>query len=62
MLIGKHLITGGWLEGPVTFASSPAHVLAHDFAVGAPAVVYHAAKSDLGCLSQTCRHRTQPAR
>ena len=31
---GKHLVAGEWLDGNGTFASSPAHGPAHDFAVG----------------------------
>ncbi|MFM2391619.1 MAG: hypothetical protein RLZZ437_3174 [Pseudomonadota bacterium] len=39
MLTGKHLIAGAWVGGEQTFASSPAHGPAHDFAVGTPAQV-----------------------
>ncbi len=42
MLTGKHLIAGTWLAGPGTFASSPAHGPAHDFAVGTPDLVAQA--------------------
>ncbi|MDO8883128.1 MAG: aldehyde dehydrogenase (NADP(+)) [Pseudotabrizicola sp.] len=39
MLTGKHLIAGDWISGATTFASTPAHGPAHDFAVGTPALV-----------------------
>ncbi|WP_135450707.1 aldehyde dehydrogenase (NADP(+)) [Tabrizicola caldifontis] len=39
MLTGKHLIAGDWVGSDQTFASSPAHGPAHDFAVGTPAHV-----------------------
>ncbi|NEX46276.1 aldehyde dehydrogenase (NADP(+)) [Pseudotabrizicola algicola] len=39
MLTGKHLIAGDWIAGATTFASTPAHGPAHDFAVGTPALV-----------------------
>jgi NADP-dependent aldehyde dehydrogenase len=39
MLTGKHLIAGDWIAGPATFASSPAHGPAHEFATGTLALV-----------------------
>ena len=44
MLTGKHLIAGAWVGSAQTFASSPAHGPAHDFAVGTPSHVDAACK------------------
>jgi 2,5-dioxopentanoate dehydrogenase len=45
MLTGKHLIAGEWVGNAQTFASTPAHGLSHDFAVGTPLHV------DAACLA-----------
>jgi NADP-dependent aldehyde dehydrogenase len=45
MLTGKHLIAGEWVGNAQTFASSPAHGPAHDFATGTPAHVDAAARA-----------------
>ena len=42
---GKHLVAGQWLDGNGTFASSPAHGPAHDFAVGSVDLVNKAAEA-----------------
>jgi NADP-dependent aldehyde dehydrogenase len=42
---GKHLVAGEWLSGEGTFASSPAHGPAHDFAVGSVGLVNRAAEA-----------------
>ncbi|MBD3838146.1 aldehyde dehydrogenase family protein, partial [Brevundimonas sp.] len=42
---GKHLIAGEWVTGNGTFASSPAHGPARDFAVGTPDLVDSAARA-----------------
>jgi len=42
---GKHLIAGEWVAGEATFRSEPAHGLAHDFAVGTPALVDRACEA-----------------
>ncbi|MDA7430918.1 aldehyde dehydrogenase (NADP(+)), partial [Primorskyibacter aestuariivivens] len=42
---GNHLIAGNWVAGETTFASSPAHGPAFDYAVGTPALVDRAAKA-----------------
>ena len=39
---GKHLIDGEWVGGDATFASSPSHGPAHDYAVGTPDLVARA--------------------
>ena len=45
MLTGKHLIAGDWVAGATTFASTPAHGPAQDFAVGTPALVDQACRA-----------------
>jgi len=40
---GCHLIAGQWIQGDKTFRSSPAHGVAHDFAVGTADLVNQAA-------------------
>ena len=42
---GKHLIGGEWVAGETTFASSPAHGPAHDYAVGSPELVARACEA-----------------
>lgn len=42
---GKHLIAGIWTAGNGTFASTPAHGPAREFAVGTPELVDRAAKA-----------------
>ncbi|PJR13428.1 aldehyde dehydrogenase (NADP(+)) [Sinorhizobium meliloti] len=42
---GKHLVAGEWLDGNGTFASSPAHGPAHDFAVGTVELVNRAVEA-----------------
>ena len=42
---GKHLIAGDWVAGEATFASSPAHGPAFDYAVGTPALVDQACQA-----------------
>ncbi|PZP19365.1 MAG: aldehyde dehydrogenase (NADP(+)), partial [Kocuria rhizophila] len=42
---GKHLIGGEWVAGATTFASSPAHGPAHDYAVGSPELVARACEA-----------------
>lgn len=39
---GRHLIGGEWVAGETSFASSPAHGPAHDYAVGTPDLVARA--------------------
>lgn len=49
---GRHLVAGEWLEGDGTFASSPAHGPAHDFAVGNLTLVNRAAEAaEEACVS-----------
>ena len=42
---GKHLVAGAWLDGVGTFASTPAHGPAHDFAAGSTELVNHACEA-----------------
>ncbi|RDL46955.1 Alpha-ketoglutaric semialdehyde dehydrogenase [Ensifer sp. M14] len=42
---GKHLVAGEWLDGAATFASTPAHGPAHDFAVGTVELVNRACEA-----------------
>ncbi|NRP20560.1 Alpha-ketoglutaric semialdehyde dehydrogenase [Ensifer adhaerens] len=42
---GKHLVAGEWLDGAGTFASTPAHGPAHDFAVGTVELVNRACEA-----------------
>lgn len=42
---GKHLIAGIWVAGAATFASTPAHGPAHDYAVGTPELVDQACQA-----------------
>ena len=42
---GKHLVAGEWLDGQGTFASTPAHGLSHDFAVGTVELVNRACEA-----------------
>ena len=45
MINGKHLVAGEWVASGATFASSPAHGPAHDFAVGTPELVDQACQA-----------------
>ncbi|MGO4559949.1 aldehyde dehydrogenase (NADP(+)) [Rhizobiales bacterium 3FA27D7] len=42
---GKHLVAGAWLDGVGTFASTPAHGPAHDFAAGSTELVNRACEA-----------------
>ncbi|OOG71236.1 aldehyde dehydrogenase (NADP(+)) [Sinorhizobium sp. A49] len=42
---GKHLVAGEWLDGAGTFASTPSHGPAHDFAVGTVELVNRACEA-----------------
>lgn len=51
---GKHLIAGDWVAGSATFASSPAHGPAHDFAVGSVDLVNRACEAAEAAFPDYC--------